>query len=235
MTVVTTFYFIFAAIFKRKKQIEFIERLQKVEETMKVDLKIMIDYSMFRTNSIIVFVTTILYYYLVVSVVMYFYLLKIDSLFRFLTFFVYISLSATSGIFTFCFVSYVSLVQVQVTKLNAKLADIMRFPPEVLEKIFKSKDALCDEMLRYSKAYKGLCCCIDDLNGIYGSSLVLHFAHDFSLLTTQIFAMFHYGLNVTSEDSLSTIPALVIWTLPNILKISAICLFCHLTTNEVKS
>lgn len=233
MTVITTFYFIFAGLFKRKKLIEFIERLQKVDETMKVDLKIMTDYSMFRINSLAVLVATLLYYYVIVSIVMYSSLLKIDSMFRSVTFFVYISLSTTSGVFTFCFVAYVSLVYAEVTKVNARLAEIMRFPPEVLEKIYKSKDALCDEMLRYSKAYKGICCCVDDLNTVFGSSLVLHFAHDFSLLTTQVFAMFHYGLNVASEDSLSFIPALMIWTLPNVLKISAICLVCHLTTNKV--
>lgn len=200
---------------------------------MRVDLKIMTDYSMFRINTSAIFIGLILYYYVIVSIVMYYFLLKIDSLFRFVTFFVYISLSATSGVFTHCFVSYVSLVRRQVSKVNSRLADIMRHPPEVLEKIYKSKEALCDEMLRYSKAYKGFCCCVDDLNTVFGSSLVLHFSHDFSLLTTQIFAMFHYGLNAATAESLSLIPALMIWTLPNILKISAICLMCHLTTNEV--
>lgn len=233
MTVFTAYFFISAGIFKRKCQIDFIEGIQKVDKLMKDELKINIDNSSFRSSTLITFIVNILYYYMIVSLVMILYLLNINTIHGFFTLFVYISLSATSGFFTFCFISYVSLIQTRIVKLNHKLADIIRHPPEILVKIYKTKDALCEEMLRYSRGYKGLCTCVDDLNTIYGSSMVLHFAHDFTLLTTQIFAMLYIGLNPTQNEMTERILALMIWTFPNLVKVSSICFVCHMTTNEV--
>jgi hypothetical protein len=233
MTIFTAYFFISAGVFKRKRQIGFIEGIQKVDKLMKDELKIFIDNSMFRLSSLITLIVTILYYYVIVSIVMIFYLLDINTIHGFFSLIVYISLSATSGIFTFCFVSYVTLINMRIVKLNQKLAGIMRYPPEILVRIYKTKDALYEEMLRYSKGYKVLCTCVDDLNTIYGSSMVLHFAHDFTLLTTQIFAMLYIGLNPTQDFMTERIIALMIWTFPNLVKISTICFACHMTTNEV--
>jgi 7tm Chemosensory receptor len=164
---------------------------------------------------------------------MYFFLLDIQSASGIVTFVVYICLSATSGIFTYGFVGFVILIQVRLMRVNEKLEEIVRFSPEVLEKKYKTKDALCKEMMRYTKIFKILCSCVEDLNQIYGSSMVLHFAHDFTLLTTQIFSMFYIGFYDDPEESLPKILALVVWLLPNIIKMSFICFNCHMTRNEV--
>lgn len=184
--------------------------------------------------SIISLVVVIVYYNLVVTVVMYFFLLDIQALSAIAIFIYYVAQSATSGVFTYGFVSYVILIRVRLTIINRKLQEIVRFPPEVLEKQYKTKEELCNEMLRYTKMYKSLCSCVDNLNDIYGSSMVLQFAHDFTLLTTQIFGMFYIGFFEDPEKSILKILALLVWLLPNIIKMSFICFTCHVCRNEVR-
>lgn len=188
---------------------------------------------MYKVASLVIVAVVFIYYNLVVSGVMYFFLLDIRSPKAILTFLVYIVQSTTSGIFTYGFVGYVVLVQTRMILLNLQLADIVRVPPEILEKQYKDKNEMCKDMLRFTKMFKSLNVCVEDLNKIYGSSMVLHFAHDFTLLTTQIFAMFYIGFYEDRIDSQPKILALLVWLLPNIIKMSLICFTCHLTTNEV--
>lgn len=227
-------YFLFVAFFKRSHQMKFIEKIQKIDESLRYNFHTIIDYSTYKLASILVLITVVVYYNVIVSCVMFFFLLDIQSVSAITTFFVYTMLSCTSGIFTYGFVGYVILIQDRLHKINEKLEEIVRFTPEVLEKQYKTKEALCKEMMRYTKIYKNLCSCVEDLNQIYGSSMVLHFAHDFTLLTTQIFSMFYIGF-YNPDDSLPKICALIVWLLPNIIKMSFICFTCHLTRNEVKT
>lgn len=222
------------ALFKRRQQVKFIEKIQKIDDSIRYNFKMKINYDSYKLSSIISLLAVWLYYNVVVSVVMYFFLLDLKSLSAITTFAYYVLQSATSGIFTHGFVSYVLLIMFRLTMINERLGEIVRFPPEILEKQYKTKDALCNEMLRYTKMYKNLCSCVDDLNFIYGSSMVLQFAHDFTLLTTQIFGMFYIGFFEDPDESLFKILALLVWTLPNIIKMSFICFTCHMTRNEVR-
>lgn len=222
------------ALFKRRDQVKFIEKIQKIDDSIRYNFKMNINYDFYKMTSIISLIVVSLYYNVVVSIVMYFFLLDIHSITAILTFGYYVAQSATSGIFTYGFVSYVILIMVRLEIINKKLHEIVRYPPEVLEKQYKTKDALCNEMLRYTKMYKSLCACVDNLNFIYGSSMVLQFAHDFTLLTTQIFGMFYIGFFEDPEESLYKILALLVWLLPNIIKMSLICFSCHMTRNEVR-
>lgn len=228
-------FFIFTALFKRRHQINFIERIEKIDETMKKTFNIKFYNSIYRTVSILALIIIFVYYNATVSTIMYFFLLDIQSPSAIFTFVVYIYLSASSGIFTYGFVSYVILIQIRLMKMNKKLGVIVQIPPEILEKQYKTKDALCMEMLRFTKMYKNLCSCVEDLNEIYGNSMVLIFAHDFTLLTTQIFAMFYIGFYESDPSKFHTkIIALMVWLLPNIIKMSFICFTCHMTRNEVR-
>lgn len=225
-------YFLFIALFKRKHQMKLIEKLQKIDDTLRFNFKMDIDYSSYKAVSVVIMLTVLLYYDIVVSGVLYFYLLDIEALSALASFGVYIVQSGTSGVFTCGYVAYVILIKVRMIKLNEKLGMIVRFPPEVLEKQYKTKEALCNEMMRYTKMYKNLCSCVEDLNQMYGSSMVLHFAHDFTLLTTQIFVMFYIGF-FDRDQSLPKILALMVWLAPNIVKMTFICFNCHMTKNEV--
>lgn len=234
LTVINGMFFFFTALFKRRKQIKFIEKIQKIDNTIRTTFGTKIDYSSYKNSSLAILIAVVVYYNFVVSVVMYKYLLDIQSPSAIATFVVYIIQSASSGIFTFGFVCYVVLIELRLMLINAKLANIVRIPPEILEKQYKNKDVLCMEMMRFTKMYKSLCSCVEDLNQIYGSSMVLHFAHDFTLLTTQIFAMFYIGFFEDPTESLNKILALIVWLLPNIIKMSFICFTCHMTRNEVR-
>lgn len=222
------------ALWKRNDQVKFIEKVQKIDDSIRYNFNMKIDYDSYKTRTIVGIIIVSLYYNIVVSAVMYFFMLDIRSLSAIATFSCYIAQSSTSGIFTHGFVSYVILILIRMTKVNEKLHEIIRFPPEVLEKQYKTKEALCNEMLRYTKMYKSLCSCVDSLNEIYGSSMVLQFAHDFTLLTTQIFGMFYIGFFEDPEQSIFRIIALLIWLLPNIIKMTMICFYCHMTRNEVR-
>lgn len=234
LTVINGMFFFFTAIFKRRKQIKFIEKIQKIDNTIVTKFGLYPDYSKYRNISLGILVAVIVYYNFIVAVAMYKYLLDIQSPSALATFAVYIMQSASSGIFTYGFVGYVILIGARLIRINAKLANIVRIPPEILEKQYKNKDVLCMEMMRFTKMYKNLCSCVEDLNQIYGSSMVLHFAHDFTLLTTQIFAMFYIGFFEDPTEKLSKILALMVWLLPNIIKMSFICFTCHMTRNEVR-
>lgn len=233
LTLINAMFFLITAMLKRRKQIKFIEKMEKMDEAMKQTFNMKYKYSRFKLISIIALTIVFIYYNIVVSFVVYFFLLDIHTESAIMTFIIYIVLTATSGIFTYGFVCYVVLIETRLMKVNKKLSEIVRFPPEVLEEQYKTKDALCKEMMRFTKMYKNLCSCVDDLNLIYGSSMVLQFAHDFTLLTTQIFAMFYIGFFDDPEDSLQNILALGVWMLPNIVKMSFICFTCHMTRNEV--
>lgn len=228
-------YFLFVALFKRHNQIGFIEKVQKIDDAIRHNFNISINYSSFKVISLATLIVVFFYYNIMVSGVLYIFLLNIRSPSALATFFVYIFQSGTSGIFTYGFVGYVTMIKFRLTKINEQLEAIVRFTPEILEKQYKTKEALCKEMMRYTKMYKSLCSCVEDLNQIYGSSMVLHFAHDFTLLTTQIFAMFYIGFYDDPEQSLFKILALLVWLLPNVIKMSLICLNCHMTRNEVKA
>lgn len=214
---------------------KFIEKVQKIDDSIRYNFKMDIDYSSYKAASLVIVLIVLVYYNVIVSSVMYFFLLNIYSVSAIVTFMVYIIQSASSGIFTYGYVGYVILIQTRLMKINEKLGVIVRFPPEILEKQYKTKDALCKEMMRYTKMYKSLCSCVEDLNEIYGSSMVLHFAHDFTLLTTQIFAMFYIGIFDESDGKLVRISALMVWLLPNIMKMTLICFSCHMTRNEVSA
>jgi hypothetical protein len=227
-------YFFYTAVVRRVNQINFIEKIQKIDETLRFSFKTVIDFSMYKTMSIVVLIVMLIYYNIVVTTVMSFCLVNLQSISSYVSFFVYTMLSSTSGAFTYGFVGYVILIQGRLMKVNEKLEEIVRFPPEILEKLYKNNDALCKEMMRYTWIYKKLCLCVEDMNEIYGSSMVLQFAHDFTLLTTQIFLMFYIGFYQNREESLPKICALIVWLIPNILKISFICFSCHMTRIEVK-
>ena len=213
---------------------KFIEKIQKIDDSMRFNFEMNIDYWMYKVLSLLALSIVVVYYNVVVTVVMYFFLLDISSVMNFLTFATYVNLSATSGIFTYGFVGYVILIRRCLIKFNESLGKVVKFPPEELEKQYKTKDALCKEMMRYTKIYKTLCSGVDDINQIYGSSMVLQFAHDFTLLTTQIFAMFYIGFyEHDPTKSFIKIIALIVWMMPNVLKISFTCFTCHMARNEV--
>lgn len=235
LTITCGIYFLINAILKRHDLINLIEKLKKIDETLKRTYAVLINHTRFNRVSIFFLIIVLVYYNIVVTFVVYSSLDEaIDSINGLIIFMIYIVQAATSGIFTHGFISYAVAIYARVMKLNQKLATIVCYPPELLELKYKTKNDLCMEMMRFTKIYKQLCSCVEDLNRIYGFSLVLHFTHDFTLLTSQIFSMFYVSFYEPWPESQLKIIGLAIWMMPNILKITAICFVCHMTRNEVR-
>ncbi|KAG5673146.1 hypothetical protein PVAND_003216 [Polypedilum vanderplanki] len=201
---------------------------------MRRNFDVILNHGRFKLISILFLLIVLLYYNVIVTIVIYIATRQaLKSINAMIILVIYILQAATSGIFTHGFIGYVMAIYVRVVKLNLKLGEIVRYPPEHLELIYASNSELCMEMMKFTKIYKQLCSCVDELNRIYGFSLVLHFTHDFTLLTSQIFCMFYVSYYEQWADSKLKILALVLWMILNILKITFICFVCHVTRNEI--
>ncbi|CRK94472.1 CLUMA_CG007978, isoform A [Clunio marinus] len=190
---------------------------------------------MYSLNSLMSLIFTLIYYNIILSGILLKFLIQLKSWFGVVGFVTYIVESGMSGIFTYGYISYVSLIQDRMWKLNEKLQVIIQKPPEELEKEYETKELLCNEMMRFTKLYKNLCSCVEDINQIYGSSMVLFFAHDFTLLTTQIFGMFYISFFGDPQQLVYKLLALAVWLLPNIIKMTIICFVCHFTRNMIET
>jgi hypothetical protein len=234
LTIICGMYFLVNAILKRYEQMNLFEKIQKIDDTIRRNFGIAVDFHRFGWVAGLLLLITLVYYNVIVTVVVCIPMLRaVRSINAMVILLIYILQAATSGVFTHGFISCVMAIYVRVVRLNGKLETIVRYPPEQLEQLYQTKSDLCMEMMRFTKAYKQLCSCVEDLNRIYGFSLVLHFTHDFTLLTSQIFMVFYVSYYEEWADSKLKILGLVIWMIPNIIKITFICFVCHVTRNEV--
>lgn len=88
-------------------------------------------------------------------------------------------------------------------------------------------------MLQYKNCFKKISSCVDDLNDIYGFSVLLNFFHDFTIVTTELFViMVSWMMNKGDKGAISIL--ILSETLENVLKISSICFACHITKNAVR-
>lgn len=83
------------------------------------------------------------------------------------------------------------------------------------------------------RVYKRLVLLMDDFSRIMGNVMVLRFAHDFTLLVSQIYIVF-YLLSVYDAFFCSSIVFVVLWSMQNVVKIFVTTLAAHLTVLEVR-
>ena len=178
-------------------------------------------------------IIVLVYYNIILTFTSYFLILNLKTLGGHSIFVTYVCSTTLSAIFTYGFICYVMLIKDRFQIINRKLSKMVGGPLQSPLKR-KNKMSLCVEMIKFTKMYKSLCCGIDDVNKIYGFSMVLHFAHDFTLLTSQIFGIFYISFGAEwHEKQIMRIFGMFIWLLPNMLKMTGICLVCHITRNEV--
>ncbi|CAO1432080.1 unnamed protein product [Diamesa tonsa] len=231
LTVASGIFFTIVAIRKRHNQINFIERVEKIDKYIKTNLQLNVNYREYQLISLSFLIVVLVYYNLVFSFTSYFLILDLTTLGGHFMFVTYISTTTLSAIFTYGFICYVALIKDRFQIINRKLGKMVGGPLQ--SPLKKNKKSLCVEMIKFTKMYKSLCGGIDDINKIYGFSMVLHFAHDFTLLTSQIFGIFYISFGVDwHEFQIWKIFGLFIWLLPNMLKMTGICLVCHLTRNQ---
>lgn len=233
LTVASAIFFVVVAIRKRYNQIHFIERIEKIDEYMKTHLKLNVNYREYQLISLGFLIVVLVYYNIIFSFSSYFLILDLKTFGGHFMFVTYIYSTTLSAIFTYGFICYVVLIKDRFQIINRKLGKMVGGPLQ--SPLKKNKKSLCVDMIKFTKMYKSLCGGIDDVNKIYGFSMVLHFAHDFTLLTSQIFGIFYISFGVDwHEFQIMKIFGLFIWLLPNMLKMTGICLVCHLTRNQVR-
>lgn len=193
----------------------------------------MVNYQEYQITSLCFFIIVLVYYNIIFTFSSYFLILDLRTLGGHSMFVTYIVSTTMSAIFTYGFICYVALIKDRFLIINRKLGKMVGGPLQ--SPLKKDNKLLCVEMIKFTKMYKSLCCGIDDINKIYGFSMVLHFAHDFTLLTSQIFGIFYISFGTDWHQSqIMKIFGLFIWLLPNMLKMTGICLVCHMTRNEVR-
>lgn len=233
LTVTSGIFFAIVAVRNRHNQIRFIERVEKIDKYIKTNLQMNVNYREYQLTSLGFLIIVLVYYNIIFSFTSYFLILDLNTLGGYSMFLTYIVSTTLSAIFTYGFICYVVLIKDRFQIINRKLGKMVGGPLQ--SPLRKNKTSLCVEMIKFTKMYKSLCCGIDDINKIYGFSMVLHFAHDFTLLTSQIFGIFYISFGADWHDGqIRRIFGLFIWLLPNMLKMTGICLVCHLTRNKVR-
>lgn len=84
--------------------------------------------------------------------------------------------------------------------------------------------------------FKELCSLVDLLSQNFGVILIVRFAHDFTLLTSQCYLIFWILFSVASSTPHKWVYVTMVcyWMLQNILKIGATALVAQMTINEVR-
>lgn len=88
-------------------------------------------------------------------------------------------------------------------------------------------------MVRSLSVYKRLVVLMDDFSRIMGNVMLLRFAHDFTLLVSQMYIVY-YILSVYEPNHFQSIVFVVLWSLQNVVKILVTALAAHLTVLEVR-
>lgn len=85
----------------------------------------------------------------------------------------------------------------------------------------------------WTKTFKELCGLIDLLSRKIGMLLLLRFAHDFTLLTSQCYLIFWTINDDDPDEWIYNIGVVSYWMVQNIVKIGAMGWLAHVTANEV--
>ena len=188
-------YFVVSAFLNRKKQIQLLEKILEVDNYMKSSFNLKVNHVLYRNLSIVMLSIITIYYNVVIlpAVVIGAFRSIISQA---LVLLAYMVQSTTSGVFAFGYYHYVFLIRQRFVAINTSLIELREMDKQSQQKVakrqmVKSKSNIkCQQMMHFTKLYKMLCSSIEDMNDIFGFSMVINFAHDFTLLTTQIFMIF---------------------------------------------
>lgn len=236
LTLLSYIYFVVSAFLNRKKQIELLEKILEVDNYMKSSFNIKVNHVLYRNLSIFVLSVITIYYNVVILPAVVIGTFR-EIISQGLVLLAYMVQSTSSGVFAFGYYHYVFLIQQRFATINTSLVELREMDKQPKQKVGKRQMAKsnikCQQMMHFTKLYKMLCSSIEDMNDIFGFSMVINFAHDFTLLTTQIFMIFTIMRNELNWESIIRLAAVIIWLIPNFTKMSITCFMCHLTRNEV--
>lgn len=223
------------SIIKSNNQILFLQKLYDVDLVILDEFKVDINYNRLSRNCYTAYLIIFFYYVGLNSLVFY----KIHEL-HFLT--PGVSLLATlyqfeqaaTAITTWTYINYVMLLHDRFVIIRKRQEDLAR------EKKMMSKSGvkLNEDVTILSTllmTYKELCSCIDVINDMSGSILILRIAHDFTLTTSQVYLISWIIMDNNGSDKYELAFYIFLWMFPNIVKMGLTTLLTEITIEEVSS
>lgn len=245
-TMLQSSYLLIIHIVKRKDQITYLEKLNVIDDQLEGLFNQKICYKRFHkdVNAILVMMLS---FYLVLTVFFVLYLLlHLGVSGPAIIFTVYMHQSISNAMFSLGYYAMVRTLWSKLRNLNKHLKRKLHINDDQDDNIahveWVERNKFFDrcvsgsvDVIKYTKVYKKICFRIEEINQIFGFTMVLSFAHDFTLLTIQAFVfLFCVSLGLHDENSLLLV-SVVLWMFPNIVKISVTCVTCHRTRNEVRN
>lgn len=232
------FYLQIYAAFARCNEIVFIEKMMNIDGQMSKFMNLKTFYKKFQKEMEVALILSMIFFYILAAIILYFMILHNTSIGPIIIFLVYIHQSVSNVIYTIGFCSKVRLIHGFLQQIKERLKKILNIDDEtsnfeIMEDHKDGSESTFFEMMNNSKFHKKICAQIEDLNNLTGFPMLLNFAHDFVLLTIQVFAvLFVINMGLHKNQSILMI-IIFLWTLPNVVKIGLICGLCHWTRNEV--
>lgn len=98
----------------------------------------------------------------------------------------------------------------------------------------RQQDALLRRIIVLFQIFKELWDLVLLLDKAFGLAMLVRFAHDFTLLNTQLYLIFWIGRDTDTLDDLWYIAVALVWMLPNVIKIGCTTVMVDRTINEVR-
>lgn len=218
---------------KKNNQILFLQKLYDIDLVIMDELKMNINYQRLRLICWSAYLT-IFAYYITLNVYLFYKLHTFESLSFGVAFMatLYQFQQTTTAITTWAYVNYVNLICNRFVLIR-----------NVQEDLFVEKKMLLGSGHKYTEnvsllstlltSYKELCSCIDVLNNLSGSILILMIAHDFTLTTSQVYLIIWIIMDNYGEDKFELAFAVFVWMFPNLLKMGFTTLFTDMAVDEV--
>lgn len=172
---------------KKNSQILFLQKVYDVDLVMMKELKVELNYNRLRMMCYSAYIS-IFCYYLALNSFVFYKLHEFQNLTPAVAFMttLYLFEQSTTAITTWAYVNYVMLIYQRFVIIKKRQEDFVQEKKMILKSGNKYTEnvSLLSTLLM---TYKELCSCIDVLNNMSGSILILRIAHDFTLTTSQVY------------------------------------------------
>lgn len=129
LTLICALYMLSNALIKRKLQIKFFEKVLDIDEVLRKEFEVQIDYKIFKRISVVSLVIIMLYYNVIIAGLMLSFktsiTLRVSSLYSYLIVIVYIVQSTGPAIFSHGYVGCVSLIYQRICAATGELEKII--------------------------------------------------------------------------------------------------------------
>lgn len=219
---------------KKNNQILFVQKVYDVDLVIMDELKVDIDYSRLRVICYSAFIA-IFSYYIILNCFLFY---KLHDLQYFSPGVAYMATlyqfeQSTTAITTWTYVNYVMLLRHRFAILRKRQEDLVK-EKKVLQKNGMKPKENVSVLSTLLMTYKELCSCIDVLNDLSGSILILRIAHDFTLTTSQVYLISWIIMDNNGEDKFELAFAIFVWMFPNLVKMGLTTLLTDITVEEVE-